>query len=766
MTVLHFLESISPFALKKGWLRWEDGLARSLQCPACHFNGQMNTQRSVASPYSKHRRFRLYDCPECGTAYFPDISPPPYEDQSHGGQKENFTAPSKFYVEQGAGFEPMIAPFFWLPKNTIKSLLEVGCGYGFSLDFAARALGWNAQGVDPSHIARTGSSELGIPIMAGYLNADTKLEGMPFDLVFSSEVIEHIADPDPFVDVLAMAAGKQGTLLLTTPDIEGLRQERAVEEIIPLLSPGSHLVLFSKNGLDACLKRAGFKHVNVWSTGDTLYAFASNHTIDIDFSTPIDRPLLSKYLQDKLKKKNLPHHLKSGFAGRLLRAQTDDGDYNKAKKTLGVLVKHWKEIYDIDLLVPETIGTTELADTDFASYADMHPFNLVSVLYCAGILALNATQDKALALAYFTACSRNYQVLEPVLTNVNVAEITSRQLAQYADILRAGLIMHTNPAKAVVILETVTHNTDPTLVQQLNKTLMEVFTAAANSGEYSSAERLRMAVETDLNHKANYDEFERAAALGLAMIALNHHFDRPKGIFWLGKALEHAPDKPEWEGMREVWATHATIHGIELLSQGGQEAFATKRDQIGAALKTGATEANDFAVLEALGLAYLPDRPEEALFWLEKALATSDESHYAATAMRIDNASTRVFLDAVNAGDAKNATKTCKAIVALAKATKDPALHFALGLDALNRRGNLKDATKYFAALTDQQTHPDLAVQGAFHLALVLARKGKATEAQKVADTLYAKTNPNVTLVKQLVGKRQAELDVAITTAA
>ncbi len=766
MTVLHFLESISPFAQKKGWLRWEAGLSRTLICPACHANTKMQTQRSVASPYSSLRRFRLYDCPECGTAHFPDIVPPPYEDKTHGSKQNDCTAPSKFYVEQGAGFEPMIAPFFWLQKNTIKSLLEVGCGYGFSLDFAARALGWHVQGIDPSHIARTGSSELGIPIKDGYLGADTELDGMPFDLVFSSEVIEHIADPDPFVSTLAKAVGKHGTVLLTTPDIVGLQEQRAVEEIIPLLSPGSHLVLFSKDGLNTCLERAGFKHVSVWSTGDTLYAFASNDAIDINFTAPINREVLSQYLQDSLKKANLPHHLKSGFAGRLLRAQTDAGDYDKAQATFSILTAHWKATYGVNLLEPDTIETSAQVDNDFIKYAETRPFNLVSVLYCAGILALNKDQDQPRALAFFNACSRSYGVLEPVLTKVNVAEITSRQLAHYADILRAGLLAQTDPMKAVNVLDQISHIADPTLAKQFNKTRLEVFAAAANSGDYTAAQPLRPAVEASLENTVSCDEFERAAALGLAMMALNHNFDRPGGISWLRKALEHAPDKPEWKAMRKVWAKQAAAHGIELLTQGGQKTFTGKRDEIGAALKTANSQARDFPIIEALGLAYLPDKPEEAIFWLEKALPLADEDHRIATLARINDTNTHIFLNAVNTGNHETAAKSCQSVEALAMATKDPALYFALGLDALNRRGDLTDATKYFTALADQQTHPDLVVQGAFHLALVHARNGKISAARQTADMLYSSTHPDAELVKQLVGKRQSELDAAIVSAA
>jgi SAM-dependent methyltransferase/tetratricopeptide (TPR) repeat protein len=766
MSTLHFLESLSPFAHKKGWLYWEDGRARQLTCPACHAQQRMNTRRSIASPYAKHRRFLLYDCAACGSAHFPDVKPPVYEERTHGGQDENFIAPKKFYVEQGAGLEAMVAPFFWMQGTPIRSLLEVGCGYGFSLDFAKRAMGWTVQGMDPSHIARNGSEELGIPITEGYLNADTQLEGMPFDLVFSSEVIEHIADPDPFVSVLAMAAGKNGTVLLTTPDIAGLRQERPIEEVIPLLSPGSHLVLFSKDGLKACLKRAGFTHVEVRSTGDTLYAFASCGNIHVDPAVPVDRAILSKYLQDGMQRENLPHHLYSGYGGRLLRALTDSGKYAEAGTILKALHKHWQEIYKIDLYAPQTIETDPNPGLDFVSYADERPFNLSGVLYCSGVLALNEDKDPALALAYFKACARSYAVLEPVLTAINAADLESRALAHTATLLCAGLLTQTNPANAVSTFEQIDESIARSMQDTYRQTRFEVFAAAANTGDYESAERLRPAVEAALKSSQCIDEFERAAALGLAMIALNYRFERPDGLHWLQKALQHASHETRFESMRDVWLKHAAAHGVELLNHGGQKTFNTKRDAIAAAFENVTLQPEHFAIVEALGLAFMKDHPFAAIEWLEKALTLADDDHKHPTAERIKAARTHIFLEAVNSDDHDMAAKSMDAVAVLVQTTNDPGLHFALGLDALNRRCDLEAALHHFSELVSQHTNLELTVQGAFHLAMVQSRLGQTNTARETAKMLYSKDNPEAELVAQCVGHRQAELDAAINAAA
>ena len=762
----HFLESLSPFARRKGWLCWEDGLARRLRCPACHATARMPTRLSVASPFVRHRRFRLYHCPHCGSVHCPDLNAPAYEEQTLGGVKQGFEASKKFYVEQGAGLESMIAPFFWLQDSGAKSLLEAGCGYGFSLDFAGRALGWTVQGIDPSPIARAGARELGVPIADGYLDAGTRLDGMPFDLVFASEVIEHVADPDPFVQALARAAGERGTVMLSTPNAAGLQAHRAMEDILALASPGWHLVLFSKKGLAACLRRAGFAHIAVHAQGDTLYAFAARNPVAVDVRTPVDSAVFAGYLQKSLRRKQLPAHLFSGFAGRLLRLQTDAGAYQDADRTWKRLAQHWRTHYALDIDKPDSLGAGGSRDCDFVSYSRTHPFNLASVLYCGGILALNGAADPALAQARFAACVRVHEQMETVLGAVNATDLQSRRLAQDAQVLLAALIAQHDPAGAVAQFEQIDPSGIQTQEELYRRTRLQVFAAAANTGEYDHAMRLRRSVEDDLADRPCTDEYERSAALGLAMLALNHAFDRKTGLKWLQRALADAPDAPRYNAMRQVWARHASARGVELLSHGGQQALAAQREALGLALKDAALRPEDFPVVEALGMACAPDAPQQALFWFEKALPLASAAQRAITLERLRTASARVFGDAVNRGDDALAAKTRKAAAELAGQTAAPGLCFALGLDALNRLGDLDEAQAWFEKAAKQDEQPELAVQGAFHLALVLARKGQAQPARQIADALYDPAHAQAGLVQKTLGARAAELDAAIASAA
>lgn len=101
-----------------------------------------------------------------------------------------------------------------------RSALDVGCGAGLLTEPLAR-LGAAATGIDaaPENIAaaraHAASQGLAIDYRAGGIEA---LDGARFDLVASMEVIEHVADPAAFVEVLARALAPDGLMILSTPN--------------------------------------------------------------------------------------------------------------------------------------------------------------------------------------------------------------------------------------------------------------------------------------------------------------------------------------------------------------------------------------------------------------------------------------------------------------------------------------------------------------------------------------------------------------------
>lgn len=105
---------------------------------------------------------------------------------------------------------------------TGKRALDVGCGAGLLAEPLAR-LGATVTGIDASAelvaVARghAHASGLEIDYRAGEIG---ELDGR-FDLITCMEVIEHVADPQAFIDMLAARLSDGGLLLLSTPNATG-----------------------------------------------------------------------------------------------------------------------------------------------------------------------------------------------------------------------------------------------------------------------------------------------------------------------------------------------------------------------------------------------------------------------------------------------------------------------------------------------------------------------------------------------------------------
>lgn len=103
-----------------------------------------------------------------------------------------------------------------------KSALDVGCGAGLLAEPLAR-LGAQVTAIDAApeliDVARDHSNRLGLSIdyrAAAVENIDGR-----FDLITSLEVIEHVADPQAFVEALAKRLAPGGLLILSTPNRTG-----------------------------------------------------------------------------------------------------------------------------------------------------------------------------------------------------------------------------------------------------------------------------------------------------------------------------------------------------------------------------------------------------------------------------------------------------------------------------------------------------------------------------------------------------------------
>lgn len=145
-----------------------------------------------------------------------------------------------------------------LYKGSPKSLLDVGCAYGFLLDHA-RSLGWKVKGVDVAAEAiGFARNELNLDVIKGTvfsLNASSN----SFDVCVSVGVLEHLINPLAVIKEISRILKPGGTLILMVASTP--------RKLLPLFrwKPPEHLFYFSHKSLKLMLEKSGFEIKKMFS---------------------------------------------------------------------------------------------------------------------------------------------------------------------------------------------------------------------------------------------------------------------------------------------------------------------------------------------------------------------------------------------------------------------------------------------------------------------------------------------------------------------
>jgi SAM-dependent methyltransferase len=109
---------------------------------------------------------------------------------------------------------------------------------------AARDLGCEVLGVEPSERhSRTAREVFGLPVREGYFDAEAVLPDR-FDLVILSHVIEHIFQPEAFLNVVMRVVIPGGLLVVVTPNADG-SVARLTGRYWTMLKPMDHVSMLT-----------------------------------------------------------------------------------------------------------------------------------------------------------------------------------------------------------------------------------------------------------------------------------------------------------------------------------------------------------------------------------------------------------------------------------------------------------------------------------------------------------------------------------------
>jgi 2-polyprenyl-3-methyl-5-hydroxy-6-metoxy-1,4-benzoquinol methylase len=143
-------------------------------------------------------------------------------------------------------------------------ILDVGCGEGWILELALKR-GWEAYGTEFSSRAIEICERKGIKMYAGVLKPES-IKEKDFDIIVSSETIEHINNPKEEVKNIHQLLRKGGLFYITTPNFNSYLRKMMKDKYAIIKYP-EHLSYYTTTTLNKLLKETGFRKVKLMTTG-------------------------------------------------------------------------------------------------------------------------------------------------------------------------------------------------------------------------------------------------------------------------------------------------------------------------------------------------------------------------------------------------------------------------------------------------------------------------------------------------------------------
>jgi SAM-dependent methyltransferase len=366
------------------WPAAAEAVTVQVTCPNCGNNRPKALRLSMMfeTPGHPQRHSRLLNCPACGCSFYERQLPPDYQDPE-------FLTKGRvpFYLQQGAGLSLITRPLARCRSGAGAAYLEVGCGFGFGVDYALHAKQWVARGIDPGEISVLGAELLKLSIDVRYLSDEEAAFRQSFDVVMASETIEHVPSPERFVSTLRNVLRPGGMLILTTPDAADLNEHTTQSSLIGLLSPGLHLIFQTANSLRDLLLSRGFRHVAIEKDGHSLVAFASDTAFALQDDEGRVREEYRTYLERRSEDPSLGRDLFFAFAGRAMQESVNDGCFDQARRVRQQIgfacVKHFgRDLQELG------VQAQLLAESDLEQLSRKVPLNLGGLLYADAMLQL------------------------------------------------------------------------------------------------------------------------------------------------------------------------------------------------------------------------------------------------------------------------------------------------------------------------------------------------------------------------------------------
>lgn len=166
-----------------------------------------------------------------------------------------------------------------VPSGATLKILDIGCGTGLNAKKLAEK-GHEIIGIDISNIAIQQFCQNGFTGFQCDIAQYIPFKNNTFDLIYASEVIEHLIDTELFIDEIYRILKPSGKLILSTINSTFwvFRITALLGKTVTEIQHPGHIRFFSKAGLTNNIAKAGFKNIKI--SGRHMYLILTGRIIE------------------------------------------------------------------------------------------------------------------------------------------------------------------------------------------------------------------------------------------------------------------------------------------------------------------------------------------------------------------------------------------------------------------------------------------------------------------------------------------------------
>lgn len=356
-------------------------------CPICHCENDESFAHIAShdNVLGAHKTDdSLLKCKNCGSIYYLGTKVVGYLSGDETGHKK-FT---DHYFLVGCGID-LGVELLTTYGQECETLLEVGCGAGFSIDYWCNFKHKRAIGLEAAYYGAIGRQVFDIDIRNTYIGPADPPMGK-FDIVMSTEVIEHVEDPSSFIAALKNNLAEDGVLILTTPAAEYINATGNLSMLLAALSPGFHHFLLSEAAMKSLLNENGFTNIEIKIRNERMIACARLGNYKIK-KQPFDQAEYIDYLRFLVT--NPTEIIAEGALVRLFKELVNKGDYQSAGSVLPELLVLIRGKYSLDLSLLISSYKASQKRLALAEYLYGLPPYIGILLYYMGLYYSRGAED-------------------------------------------------------------------------------------------------------------------------------------------------------------------------------------------------------------------------------------------------------------------------------------------------------------------------------------------------------------------------------------